>query len=253
MKDGELKMTDETKSNEKTEIPNEELTVPITTDVENESNEEISGSSVDQPMTDSKNELDEDDFEVEEANKWVRVKTILLGLAVLIILAGFVSLFYRFYPLPSKITGRWEASTVNGNYLINNDGKKTTFVMENLNGVVGMDMSFESQLTAEAENEYFVKETEVFLELYHEYINDEAIKEIQGDGTNFEEISDNKKVLKLKYTKEGVKASFGDEDLNGLFKYVLRDFDWRLQGKTLKLRNASFANGGVSFTKVKED
>lgn len=213
-------------------------------------NEEITDLTINSESLEE-DEFDDEELEVEDQKQGL--KNIILGFCLVLILAGIGALVYGFYPFPAKIAGEWEATTVNGYYVIKNDGRENTFIMENLNGVLGMDLVFKSQLVAESPNEYFVKDTKVYLELKHEFLDEDIMKEIIGTGDNFKEVSDDKKIKTVKYTDAGIKATFGDEDLDTWFKYVLREFDWTLQGQALNLRNASFANGGVNFNRVEKE
>ncbi|WP_314062857.1 hypothetical protein [uncultured Vagococcus sp.] len=192
---------------------------------------------------------DSDEDEEEQGRSYLLMA--LCG-AVVVLLVGIGLLFYRYYPLNSKIAGTWTGEAVGAQYKVENTKDSSTFTMLNTNGTNGMDMVFQSKLTKEAANEYFVKDTKVFLKLSYEALGEETIQSFAANKEMFKVVLDDKKTMLLAYTKDGLAYSFGDKDLNTLFKYVLRDFKWsKMGGDTLNLRNDLFASGGISFKREK--
>lgn len=214
------------------------------TDTETSVEMEVSG--VEQLATD----LD-DEYEIEEEQGRPYLLIALSGVAV-ILLVTMGLLFYRYYPLNSKIAGTWTGEAVGAEYKIENNKDNSTFTMLNANGTNGMDMVFKSKLTKEAANEYFVTDTKVFIQLNYEKLGAETVQSFVENEDMFTVVLDDKKTMLLAYTKAGVEYSFGDKDLDTLFKYVLRDFKWsKMGGDTLNLRNDLFASGGISFKREK--
>lgn len=206
--------------------------------------------SIEVNSSDTTVDVDEDDdYDYGEPTKGDKLKGTLLWIALVIVILGFVALFYRFYPLTSKVSGTWTASTTNGVFKVTNDGKQSTFVMEDISGNQGMDMVFLSELGPKGENEYVVKNTQMFLELDREVYTDDIVNQMIGDGSLLKSAMQTDKITRLKYTKKGIEQTFPGEDLNKMFKYVLKDFNWKMQGETLSLINGSFAQGGVPMSR----
>lgn len=196
----------------------------------------------------------DDEYEVDDEEEEPGRSYLLMALcgAVVILLVGMGMLFYRYYPLNAKVAGTWTGEAVGAQYKVENTKDNSTFTMLNANGTNGMDMIFQSKLTKEAANEYFVKDTKVFLKLNYEALGAETVQSFADNEEMFKVVIDDKKTMLLAYTKAGVDYSFGDKDLDTLFKYVLRDFKWsKMGGDTLNLRNDLFASGGISFKREK--
>lgn len=233
---------DKTNDEQQTEQPiNEESQIEVKEEVEG-----LTSTSMEETA-----ELDVWDESDEEESGRPYILMALCAVAV-VLLVGMGMLFYRYYPLNAKIAGTWVGEAVGAKYQIDNSKDLTTFTMINANGTNGMDMVFQSRLTKEAANEYFVEDTKVFLKLNYSLLSEETIQSFAENKEMFKVVTDDKKTMMLAYTKEGINYSFGDKDLNTLFKYVLRDFKWsKMSGDTLNLRNDLFASGGISFKREK--
>lgn len=191
--------------------------------------------------------------EVYEESVFEKLKDYLLWLIFIVVIFLLFGLFYRFYPLTSKIDGNWTGSTTNGTYVLENSSKMSTFKIKNLNNTTGMDLVFQSEIVPKDENQYVVKDTQVFLELNKDNFTSEAVNQMIGDQTITTKSFDTATKYRLKYTKKGIESLFPNEsNVNNLFKYTLKDFNWKLQGNTLSLINGSFAEGGISLKRDSE-
>lgn len=237
-----IEKMDKANDEQQTEQPiNEESQIEVKEEVEG-----LTSTSMEETA-----ELDVWDESDEEESGRPYILMALCAVAV-VLLVGMGMLFYRYYPLNAKIAGTWVGEAVGAKYQIDNSKDLTTFTMINANGTNGMDMVFQSRLTKEAANEYFVEDTKVFLKLNYSLLSEETIQSFAENKEMFKVVTDDKKTMMLAYTKEGISYSFGDKDLNTLFKYVLRDFKWsKMSGDTLNLRNDLFASGGISFKREK--
>ena len=193
-------------------------------------------------------ELNSDEGDHLESDEEVGNTKRIIGLSVLLVLILTVIgvVVYRFYALPIKVQGQWEAETVNGVFELTNEGKQTVFTMKDLNGYDGVDMVFQSEFVANDMNEYFVTGTTVYLHVSRQKLSDEQICQMIGDGKLLKEgVKTDDKVI-LSYTKEGMQANFGEQGVDAYFKYMLREFKG-LKGTSLVLRNDSFASSGIQF------
>lgn len=186
--------------------------------------------------------------ELEEKGKSLTaLKNVLVGSIVLITLSLLYGLFI-FYPFTSKVSGEW-IDVESGSYQINNSGKNSEFTIKNLSGNPNLSLVFKGELYSAGSNRYKTKEIQPYLLVNKEGIPNETIDELKKQKESYKISEETDEILLLAYTKEAIEKSFPDNQLDTLFYYELTPKYFFGQEAHLKLRNNTFADPTIIFSK----
>lgn len=191
----------------------------------------------------------EEEIELKELgnNRVFIVKNIIVGLIVFVISLMVYGLLV-FYPFFFKISGEW-TDIENQMYQINNKGKRGEFTIKGLSGDPNLSLVFQGDVVSAGSNRYKMKKNQPYLEINKSGVANEVIEEMKKQ-TEFYEISkETEEILLLKYTDKSIEQSFPDNQLDSLFYYELTPKYVFGQESTLKLRNTTFADPTVLFSR----
>ncbi len=186
--------------------------------------------------------------ELEEKGQTLSVvKNVLIGAIVLIIMSLVYGLLV-FYPFTSKVSGQW-IDAESGTYQIHNSGKQSEFTIKNLSGNPNLSLVFKGDLYSVGSNRYKTKDVQPYLEVNKDGIPNETIDELKNQTESYKVTKETDSTLLLAYTKDAIKKSFPDNQLETLFYYELTPKYFFGQEAHLKLRNNTFADPTILFSK----
>ncbi|MBO0477335.1 hypothetical protein DOK76_09640 [Vagococcus sp. DIV0080] len=175
------------------------------------------------------------------------VKNVLIGSIALIIMFLVYGLLV-FYPFTSKMSGKW-IDAESGTYQINNSGKQSEFTIKNLSGNPNLSLVFKGDLYSVGSNRYKTKDVQPYLEVNKDGIPNETVDELKNQTEAYKVTKETDSTLLLAYTNDAIKKSFPDNQLETLFYYELTPKYFFGQEAHLKLRNNTFADPTILFSK----
>ncbi|MEI5993962.1 hypothetical protein [Candidatus Enterococcus mansonii] len=180
-------------------------------------------------------------------SKKVLVFQLCLGVIILSLLLSLALLSYRLVPNNHKLSGDWQ--TVDQVYQLKITGDEATLLVEELNGMTGVQMEIKTTVHPTDSTYYQGKGTSVSLMITKDKQDQQTLEAIKQQNNYYKVISETAKKLIVAYTPEATIAAFNVESLDASFRFNIKKWQYGVIPKEIHFQNDTFAANGLRLIK----